>query len=376
CLLYAHADVVPANSAEWSIPPFGGHIKNGYVWGRGALDDKGLGIIFLKTLCLLQDLQVRLNRDVILLIAADEEVHGKYGVAWLLKHHADLIKAEYVWDEGGVGLYQATDSYHYLYNVAVAEKKPLAIRLVAKGQPGHAAIPQQNNPLDRLIRALTRVKQWKRPARLSKPVIEMLRTLAPVQAFPRSYLFAHAENRLVWSLLRPTLEASPFFVPLIQNTINLTMLRGGEASNVVSGQAEARLDMRLLPGDDPLAVLADLRSVINDRHITLVPDEIPPDPPLTPIDTEFYRALSQTLLQMGSAAGGDPAAIRLIVPYLTPGATDSRYFRQAGMKAYGFTPMLLDAHELSRIHGVDERVSTANLRWGIQLVFKTLLRLG
>jgi acetylornithine deacetylase/succinyl-diaminopimelate desuccinylase-like protein len=104
CLLYAHADVVPADASRWSVPPFGGHMRDGFVWGRGALDDKSLGIIFLQVLTLLKTHLSPLQRDIILLIAADEEAHGRYGVGWLLDHHLDLIRAGYVWDEGGVGL--------------------------------------------------------------------------------------------------------------------------------------------------------------------------------------------------------------------------------------------------------------------------------
>jgi acetylornithine deacetylase/succinyl-diaminopimelate desuccinylase-like protein len=365
CLLYAHADVVPADASRWSVPPFGGHMRDGFVWGRGALDDKSLGIIFLQVLTLLKTHLSPLQRDIILLIAADEEAHGRYGVGWLLDHHLDLIRAGYVWDEGGVGLRLRGE---YLYNIAIAEKIPLTVKLVTYGTPGHAALPQTDNPQERLVRALSRLRQWERPARLVQPVIAMLQKLAHKQAFPKSFLFAWADRPWVWPLLRPLLETNTLFAPLIRNTMNLTMLRGGESSNVISAQAEARLDLRLLPGEDPLAVLADLRSLVADYKVSLEFEELPPHSELTPTDTEFYQALLETLGQLAPAGP--------VLPYLTPGATDSRYFRRAGMKAYGFMPMLLDSQELSRIHGVDERVSTANLRWGSQFVFETLRKLG
>ena len=362
CLLYAHADVVPADGTGWSVPPFAGQVKDGYVWGRGALDDKGLGIIFLQAIILLKQFQIPLQRDIILLIAADEEVHGQYGVAWLLEYHPELIEADYVWDEGGMGLRHSPNPLRYLYNIAVAEKKALTVRLVAQGAPGHAALPQRNNPQDRLVAALSRIKRWKRPCRLTQPVIEMLHTLAPIQSFPRSYLFAWAGKPIVWPFLRPLLENDPLFAALVRDTVNLTMLRGGQASNVVSAQAEAKLDMRLLPGEDPSIIVADLRSVISDAKVSIELESIPPVYEPSTIDTDFYRALVDTLQRVGPAG--------LATPYLTPGATDSRFFRRAGMKAYGFMPMLLDSHELGRIHGVDERVSTANLRWGARLVLK------
>ena len=364
CLLYAHSDVVPADPAGWSLPPFGGQIQDGYMWGRGALDSKGLGIIFLQTLILLKQQAQPLNRDIILLIAADEEVSGRYGVAWVLEHYPELVKAEYVWDEGGMGRRQAD---HYLYHIAIAEKIPLTVKLVARGTPGHASIPRPNSAQDRLVRALYRLRQWQHPARLTEPVIEMLKTLAPEQSFPQSALFAHADQAALWPLLRPRLENHPLFSPLICNSVNLTRLKAGTANNVVPGSAEATLDIRLLPGEDPEAFLTSLRSIVADSSIAVEVESLPPAQVKTPTNTEFFLSLSETLQALGPKGP--------IMPYLTPGATDSRFFRAAGMKAYGFLPMLLDDGELSRIHGVDERLSLANLGWGIRVVYETLEKL-
>ncbi len=374
CLLYAHADVVPANPGEWSVPPFSGLIKDGYVWGRGALDDKGLGIIFLQALLLLQQHQPPLKRDVILLIAADEESCGGYGVSWLLQHHPALIRAEFVWDEGGMGLRAPFllrsargPVPSYLYNIAIAEKGAMTVRVVAAGTPGHASIPHNDSASDRLVRALTRLRTWARPLRLTEPVAALLQRLAPYQPFPRSFFFAHARRGWVWSALRSSLQHNPLLEPLLRNTISLTMLKSGQKSNIIPAQAEAKLDIRLLPGEDPAAVLDDLRSLIGDPKVNVEVEDMPVIHPSSALNSQFYQALAHTL-----AALGPPG---LVTPYLTPGATDSRFFRRAGMQAYGFMPMLLDSQELSRIHGVDERISTANLRWGIQVVFETLQKL-
>jgi len=363
CLLYSHADVVPADSDNWSVPPFSGQIKDGFVWGRGALDNKGLGVVFLQALTLLKEYAPPLNRDIILLIAADEERSSRYGVTWLLDHHPNLVKAEYVWDEGGMGLKQPNN---LLYYVSVAEKKALTIKLSAQGASGHASVPRTDNPHDRLIRALYHVQHWDQPVRLTEPVVKMLQALAPQQSFPHTFLFAHADNPLLGSLLRPWLKKNLLFTALVRNTINLTKLNGGQASNVIPAQAEAKLDVRLLPDEDPESFLAALRSVINDSKVLVEIESLPVPQALTPTNTHFFRALTETVQTLGPAGQ--------ITPYLTPGATDSRFFRAAGMKAYGFMPMLLDSQELSRIHGIDERVSLANLRWGIQVVFETLQR--
>jgi acetylornithine deacetylase/succinyl-diaminopimelate desuccinylase-like protein len=373
CLLYAHADVVPANPAAWSVPPFEGQIKDGYVWGRGALDDKGLGIIFLQALTLLKQQNPPLNRDIILLIAADEESCGGCGVLWLLQHHPNLIQAEFVWDEGGMGL--RSPLHHrsnlnqppYLYNIAVAEKGAMTVKVIATGVPGHASIPHGDNASDRLVRALTRVRAWSRPLRLTEPVIELLHRLAPSQPFPLSALFARAHQPLAWPLLRAAIRHNLLLAPLICSTVSLTMLKSGQKSNIIPAQAEAKLDIRLLPGEDPESVLSDLRSRIADPKVLVEAEDWPVSHPISQLDTVFFGALGETLTTLGPPG--------VVTPYLTPGATDSRFFRRAGMQAYGFMPMLLDALELSRIHGVDERISMANLRWGIQVVFETLQKL-
>ncbi len=366
CLLYTHADVVPANPADWTSPPFSGQITDGYVWGRGALDNKGQGIIFLQALSLLKRHNVPRHRDLILLVGADEEASSYYGAAWMLKHHPDLIKAEYVWDEGGVALHRPKTN-EYIYHIAIAEKGVLTVKVTAHGQPGHASIPQFNSPPGRLVQALVRLRWWYHTVKLTEVPIKMLKILARRYSFPRSFFYAHADKMILHPILLRLLDNDPMFASIIRNTISLTMLNSGKISNVIPAHAEARLDIRLLPGENPEAVLAALRSLIADPQVTVEAIESPVMHQPSPDDSAFYRALQETL-----AAVGPPG---LVIPYLTPGATDSRYFRAAGMKAYGFTPMILNPYELRRIHSIDERVSVDNLRWGIQLVFETLQKL-
>ncbi|HXV99864.1 MAG TPA: M20/M25/M40 family metallo-hydrolase, partial [Anaerolineae bacterium] len=212
-----------------------------------------------------------------------------------------------------------------------------------------------------------RVKRWQRPQRLTPVVIEMLQALAPNQPFPKSILFTHANHPFLWPFIRNHLAKDPFFASLICDTLNLTILSGGRTSNVIPAWAEAKLDVRLLPGEDPIAFLNKLRSVVSDPKVSIEIEGLPPSQHLTSSQTPFYQALATTL------KAHDPAG--QVTPYLTPGATDSRFFRAAGMSAYGFVPMRLNDKELSRIHGIDERVAISNLRWGIQVVYETLRKL-
>ena len=366
CLLYTHADVVPVNAAAWTCPPFSGQISDGYVWGRGALDNKGQGIIFLQALTLLKQHCSSRRRDFILLVGADEEATGHFGAAWMLKHRPDLIKAEFVWDEGGVVLHRP-DTNQYIYHIATVEKGVLTVKVTARGHPGHASIPQSNSPPDRLVQALSRIRWWYHTLKLTEIPIKMLKILAGHHSFPRSVLYAHADKAIFHPLLLRLLDKDPIFAPIIRNTVSLTMLQSGQISNVIPAQAEARLDIRLLPGENPEAVLAALRSLVADPHVSVEFVEYPVMSRPSPVNSDFYRALQHTLPALGPSGP--------VIPYLTPGATDSRYFRQAGMQAYGFTPMILDPYELRRIHSVDERVSVENLRWGTRLVFETLRKL-
>jgi acetylornithine deacetylase/succinyl-diaminopimelate desuccinylase-like protein len=363
CLLYSHADVVPAKASAWSLPPFGGQIKDGFVWGRGALDDKGLGIIFVQALGLLHRYAPPKHRDILLVIAADEELCGEAGAAWLLENHPDSLAAEFVWDEGGLGLLSPAGPV--LFSIAVAEKSALTVQLKAHGLSSHAAVPNNANAQHRLVRSLYRIQQWKQPVQINGIVESILATLASSMPFPQKLLYRYPH--WFYPVLSRWLRHDSFLGPLVSNTITLTRLKGGHANNVVPAQAEARLDVRLLPDQSPDTFLRELQLVIDDPAVTVLPVTVASPQATSPVNTPFYRALAHTLHRR------EPAS--LITPYLTPGATDSRFFRAAGMKAYGFMPMLLNSRELGRIHSIDERVSIENLRWGMQVVFETLIEL-
>ena len=298
-----------------------------------------------------------------LVIAADEELCGEFGAAWLLENHPELLQAEFVWDEGGFGLLPQAGPV--LFGIAIAEKSALTVQLKARGQSSHAAVPNNANAQHRLVRSLYRIQQWKQPVQINGIVESMLAVLAPTMPFPQKLFYRYPN--WFYPILTRWLSHDSFFGPLVTNSIALTRLKGGQANNVVPAQAEARLDVRLLPDQSPDTFLRQLQTVIDDPAVTVLPVTVTPPQATSPVDTPFYRALAKTLHRR------EPAA--LITPYLTPGATDSRFFRAAGMKAYGFMPMLLSNRELGRIHSADERVSIENLRWGMQVVSETLLEL-
>ncbi|MEJ5222384.1 MAG: M20/M25/M40 family metallo-hydrolase, partial [Tepidiforma sp.] len=177
-MLLNHTDVVPVEREFWDVDPFAGIVRDGYIWGRGALDMKGLGIAQLMTFLTLRRLRIPLARDVVFFAQADEEAGSEYGMRFILREHPETMDAEYVINEGGGGTTELFGVERPVYSIAVAEKGPLWLRLVAEGMPGHGSVPHDDNALDRLVRALWRIQQWERPLTVAPVLEEYFRRLA------------------------------------------------------------------------------------------------------------------------------------------------------------------------------------------------------
>jgi acetylornithine deacetylase/succinyl-diaminopimelate desuccinylase-like protein len=359
-------DVVPADRAEWRQDPFGGAIVGGYVYGRGALDMKSMGIMELLALDLLRQSGRQLGRDVIWMAVADEEMEGGCGTGWMVEHHWDEIAPAVVWDEGGFGLSDLVPG-RLAFPVAVAEKRVLWSRLVASGEPGLASVPRGKNPIDRLVRALARLAQHRFPPRLTTVTRHMFARLAEAYAWPQSMVLRHLDKRAVWAVGRHLISGSPAIDAMLRNVVTPTTLRAGSKENVIPGQAAAGLDIRLLPDEDLEAFLARLEQVIGDDAVRIEPGATPIPSSVSHPDGAFWRALA------GSLQARVPESI--VLPVMTPGASDSRFFRQRGVAAYGLVPIAIDEGELSGMHGIDERISIENLRLGTQVIYDVLCAL-
>jgi len=365
-LLYHHMDVVEADIDHWTVDPFGGEIRDGYVYGRGAIDMKGLGIMQLLALDLLQKTMPHRSRDVILLAAADEEKGGRAGVQWMIGNHWDEIDAEYVWDEGGFGLKDLFGPQP-VFSTATAEKLDLWVRLVARGQPGHSGMPLEDNAVNRLRRALDRVMATNSRWEVHPVTQRMFAEIGRGGGFPRGLLLRNLANPLVFRLLRKQLTASPQIAAMLRDTVSITVLQAGGKENVTPDRAEAVLDIRLLPGRDPHAFLEDLQKQIADEAVDLEVVQFPQQSSVSPADSAFFLTLQQVLAELvpGSRT----------VPMLTPGTTDSCFFRRKGISSYGLFPILTPPAELDRFHGYDERISLENLRLGTQVTYEVLKRM-
>lgn len=364
-LLLHHMDVVPADAAHWSREPFGGEVHDGCLYGRGALDMKCLGVMQLVALNLLRQSGQPLKRDVIFMAVSDEEMAGGYGTGWMVDHHWDEIKPEVVWDEGGFGL-SGMIGEGLVFCVAVAEKQVLWPRLVVYGEPGLASVPRGNNPIDVLTQALERIRNHPQPPRLTVVSREMFKRLAGAADFPQSFFLKHVDDPLVWPLASRMLTRQPETNAMVRNLVTVTRLSAGGKENVIPQRATAGLDVRLLPDEDPDTFLAQLACTIADDRVQVELDQRPVRSSASPFESDFFSTLDRVLRR------NVPGCV--VVPIQTPGGTDSRFFRQRGVSAYGLIPIAIDRGELNRMHGIDERISLDNLRLGTRVVYDVLSR--
>lgn len=358
-ILLNHMDVVPAEPSRWTVPPFSGEIRDGYVWGRGATDMKGTAICQLMTLLLLKRARVPLERDVLFLGTADEEEGRENGVqAMIDRFPDDLRKAEFALTEGNT--LAVADGKTLSWDVDVTEKSALWLRVIASGKAGHASIPEPDGAVPRLIRGLARILDWETPVRLIPAVEEYFRQISGGESGTLRKALADPAAALKDPEAREALLADPFRNACLRATISITGLEGSDKINVIPGEATASLDCRLLPGDDPRRFLRELERVAADPTLRFeLQGEVEPATESS-IDTDLFRAILKARDRF------EPR-----VPVLTPpltSSTDATRLRQAGMVVYGFEPFHLSDDD-DRSHGDDERLSVANVRFGLEVTY-------
>lgn len=356
--LVHHMDVVPVSREFWSVDPFAGSVKDGYVWGRGTLDMKGHGIVQLMTLIAIKRSGVPLKRDLVYIGNADEESGGS-GARTFIERHPELIKdVEYLLTESGGS--RVENGKVKWYGMNVGEKRVYWQKLVVKGKASHGSRPTPFNPVPRLARILTRVAAWETPLRVTPAVDRYFKAQAKAETGPRRRWLADVASAIKTKSGRAWLLSDPARNALLRNTISPTVLVGSNKTNTIPPEASAELDIRLLPDQDTVAFRRELLRVIGDTGVTLtaISDMAPRFS--APLDTEMSRALERT-------------AARLLpgVPFATTvstGATDRPYYAGAGLICYGIDPFLVEVEDERRgVHGNDERVSVENLGFGLKL---------
>jgi len=342
-LLLHHMDVVPTDPSRWQHDPFGAEIADGRIWGRGAIDMKGLGIIQLMSFVALKRQNVPLARDVILMAVPDEEVGGALGAKWMLEHHYGEIEPEYILDEGGFGSNDLFAPGKLVFGISVAEKKILWLKLRVEGVAGHGSQPHDQNPNDRLVRALAHL--------LAEPL--------PSSSFA---IIDTMKSRV------GEFAANKFNNAIQRSTISLTSLRSGVGDppkvNVIPSVAEATIDCRVLPGTSKEEWLSEIRRRLGDPAVKIEIVYEGEDPIVTPQDSTFYRALEAAVKRR------HPEAI--VTPMVVPYGTDSNSFRPRGVKSYGFTPVVVPAAAVMSMHGDAEFLPVDSVGPAIQILFEAL----
>lgn len=372
-LIMGHMDVVGVEKAKWTVDPFAAEIKDGYLYGRGAIDDKGMLSANLETMLLLKrsviDKGGSLSRDVIFVANSDEEQGGDFGMGWLIANHPELIKAEFALNEGGrtriVGgkrLYVAVQN---------TEKVSHVVAVTAHGPGGHASIPLEGNVISRLGRALARLSTHTEPLYLTETTREFFSQLSRVWQNKEEKLamadVASTDSRRQQRGAR-VLEKIPVFNAVIRTGISPTMLEGGIRTNVIPTDATAKLNVRTLPGQSIDTVVARLKKVINDPLVDVTIAERGADSPASDFHSPMFTAIRE------SAQALDPSLA--VVPYLSTGATDSARLRNWGMQAFGLLPFPMNQDDEDRMHGNDERVPLASLEFGTKMIYGAISRVA
>lgn len=350
-----HMDVVPADPRRWSVPPFSGLLKDGMIHGRGAEDMKTEGILQLLALVRLRRENVALDRDVIFLATADEEVDFDGALRALSPQgwHERVARAEYMVTEGGENVLDATGRPLY-FGVATAEKAPFWLNVRTRGTPGHGSRPIEDSALNRLVRALERVRLHRTDMKVLPSVQKFFRDQAAQVSEPRAGWYRDLTAALRDPAAARALYDDRDVSALLRNTISITVVNAGYKTNVIPGTAEAELDVRLLPGEDPEAFLRELRQVVDDPAVEIEPQKGFRLPNESPADTELFHTIERVLARRYP---GVPVTTKMLT-----GATESVLVRPLGIVAYGFTPLLTTSEEVSTAHGDDERINEKTVR--------------
>ncbi|MEK6406072.1 MAG: M20/M25/M40 family metallo-hydrolase [Acidobacteriota bacterium] len=360
-LLMGHIDVVGVERDKWTVDPFGGVIKDGYLYGRGASDDKGMTSACLEVFLLLHRMKVPLDRDVIFLAEAGEEGTSTVGIDYMVAQHWDKIECEYALNEGGT-IYALDGKVKYV-GIATTEKVPRGFRLVARGTSGHGSVPRPDNAITHLAAAVAKVGNWQSPMRLNETTRAFFSRLAKISPAEEAFLYTHLEDPANSQMVQEKIRAhNGSYNSMLRTSIVPTIIKGGFRSNVIPGDAEATLDVRAVPDEDIDALAAVLRKLIDDPAVEVIPPAArgrPATPPSN-LESEMFRALE------GAQTKVFPGVVTL--PLMLTGATDSAQLRAKGVQAYGLGSVAGD-RERASIHGNDERISVDGLGKFVEFIY-------
>lgn len=375
-LLLSHLDVVAANPKEWSVDPFGGTVKDGFVWGRGALDMKGMTAIEVMALKLLKRNKVKLKGDVILAATADEEKGGEAGAGWLVKNYPKKVCADYVLNEGGGMAIRKNEKS--IFTINTAEKGIIWFKIRAKGRPGHGSVPTAaDNAILRMNKVIDKLGNYRAKIKIVPTVKQFLTVTAEQNKTLKqglSTLLKRPEtgDQIMDKLAKEDRYLAEEIRSRLRMTVTPTIIHGGVKENIVPSECEAVFDCRVLPGQMPDDALKEIKGLLKDVGLDKLEFEIiqATEPTESPVKTPLYDLIVKVLKKY------DPHCS--VTSTMLTGGTDSRFFRKKGGICYGFHPIRADQLSYSEmqetIHGIDERISVSNLVFGTSVLYETIER--
>ncbi len=374
-LLLSHIDVVAANATEWSVDPFAGIVTNGYVYGRGAYDMKGMTAVEVLTLLFLKRNNIPLKGDVVLAATADEEKGGEEGAGYLLRNHKEKVWCPYVLNEGG-GL-AIPQKKGNVYPVQTAEKGILWFKIKAKGTPGHGSTPNMaDNAILRMNKVINILSSYQPETLYVSTLKEFLSEIGKLnselnKSFTRLLNNPTQSEQILDQLAKTDKALAEEIRPRIKTTITPTIIHGGVKENIIPSECEAVFDCRVLPGQSVDQTLAIFKVLLENVGLDKLSFEIIQmhDGNESTTQTPLYTVITDVLRDFEPNCG--------VTPTLTTGGTDSRFFRETDSVCYGFHPMRPDEpnDELEkRMHGIDERITVENLVFGTSIFYETVKR--
>lgn len=366
-ILLNHMDVVTSDPSRWKVPPFSAEIVDGVLYGRGAQDMKSIGLAQLVVMVILKREHIALNRDIIFLATADEEVEDE-GSDWMVANHPELLRnAEYLLTEGGENLLEG-DKVQYV-GIDSAEKSPFWLHITAKGRPGHGSRPIAESSPNELVRALNKLVAYKTELKVLPVTAAFMKAMAPLETGERARCFRDPQTAIHDNTCVQMITSDPSLNFLFRNTISLTMFGGSQQTNVIPGEAWANVDVRLLPGETPADFLALIRKVVNEPGVTVEPQDKKFRPAnASKLDTPLLAAIKDV---SGHYFGAAP-----VVPRMTSGYTENQIYRELGIMSYGFSPYATTAEEGATEHGDNERIRVEEVRRGFRVLYDVVMEVS
>jgi acetylornithine deacetylase/succinyl-diaminopimelate desuccinylase-like protein len=359
-LLVAHMDVVGVDKSKWTVDPFSATIKDGYMYGRGSIDDKGMLAANLAAFIALKRSNARVNRDVIFLATADEEQGGEASIKILIAKYWEKFAAGFALNEGGRVILK-NGKVEYVA-VQASEKVPVDVAVIARGPSGHASAPTKDNAVAHLAAAVAKISAYTAPVRFTAIVRRYFEQLAPLEDDELSKWIRSIDTPDRGEHAQRVIsDTNPLWNSMLRDTIAPTMLSAGVRANVIPSEARAMLDVRLLPGDTIDVLVAELKKLVNDPQIRF---EVQPDPglaaPPSSLESDLYATITK-------AAGEEFSGVP-VLPFLSAGATDSAQLRLHNVQAYGVSPFPMTDEDSRRMHADDERIPLASFDKGVDFL--------